>query len=103
MFFSDSFKDIKEPPYPVLDCPIMTTIDENDPIMWLCGQFRKETAFGNVWDFQGLFHLREDAIKACKNKNYFVAPVEIDHELPERIKDWSVIEYPLREEDNDTT
>lgn len=99
---SESFEDVKEvrklPPFPVLDCPVMSAIPENDPIMWLCGQFRKSTTVGSVWDFQGLFHLRDDAIKACKTDNHFVVPVEIGKELPEETKDWSVIEYPLRNE-----
>ncbi len=103
---SELFENVKElhklPPFPVLDSPVISTVPEKDPIMWLCGQFRKETDIGNIWDFRGLFHLRDDAIKACKTENYFVVPLEIGKELPEEIKDWPVIEYPLRES-NDTS
>jgi hypothetical protein len=96
---SESFKDISEDEHlPTLEPVRMQAIEVKDDILWLCGQFRKETAFGYVWDFQGMFHIRDDAIKACNNENYFVTPVEVGKELPEEVKDWSVIEYPLRDE-----
>lgn len=94
---SESFKDIADAPIPVLDPPQMSAIPADDSIMWLCGQLIKSTEHGSIWDFQGLFYLRDDAIKACKNENYFVAPVEMDKELPREMQDWSVIEYPLQE------
>lgn len=66
--------------------------------LWLCGQFKMETISGNIWDFQGIFNLKEDAVKACKNENYFIVPVEIDKELPKETECWPLVVYPNKKE-----
>ncbi|HEY4112873.1 MAG TPA: hypothetical protein VGM17_02325 [Rhizomicrobium sp.] len=62
--------------------------------MFLVGQFRKQTADGAIWDFQGVFATRDSAIAACRNRNYFFKPVRLDEELPDEMIPGEVI-YPL--------
>lgn len=63
--------------------------------LYLCGQFIAETDKGNVWSFQGIFATKTEAEKACKNRNYFVVPVEVGQEIPKETSEWPGVEYPL--------
>lgn len=63
--------------------------------LWLCGQYRSGLTGDVVWDFQGVFSTKEKAIEACRNRNYFIAPVKIDEELPDETMVHPGCEYPL--------
>ena len=64
--------------------------------VWVCGQYLSGEEIGKVvWDFQGIFSTKEVAIKACRNKNYFIAPAELDEVLPDENEVWPGVEYPL--------
>ena len=70
--------------------------------LWVCGQFRASTNEGVMWDFQGVFSDRAQAVEACKNERYFIAPVFLDCPLPDERSEWPNAEYPLatQEESN---
>ncbi len=70
---------------------------DNGERIWICGQVRAETPDGVVWDFQGVFASREQAVAACRDANYFVAPASFGVSFPhELMADWPEGEYPLR-------
>ena len=56
-----------------------------------------ETKDGTVWDFGGIFDDEELAIKACITKNYFVAPIFLNHQLIQEKTEWPDLFYPLGE------
>lgn len=60
-------------------------------MLWLVGQVR-----GKDWEFQGVFSTEEKAIQACRNRNYFIAPIEVDTEAPDSAEPFPLCEYPLR-------
>lgn len=63
--------------------------------IWVCGKY-KSGLFPNVsWDIQGVFANKEKAIKACRDETYFIAPLELDKELPYGTHRWPGIIYPL--------
>lgn len=63
--------------------------------LWIVGQYRGMSDDGTVWDYQGVFSSKDGAIAACRSSDYFIAPVELDFEIPERAADWPGIEYPV--------
>ena len=66
--------------------------------LWLVGQYRSggENGVGDVvWDFQGVFSTRDKAIAGCRNRNYFIAPLTIDGEVPDETEEFPGCEYPL--------
>lgn len=69
-------------------------------VIWLVGQtieWHPIEEGGTVWDFQGIFDSEEKAVKACKTKNYFVAPVLLNEEIPEESTEFPDSYYPLVE------
>lgn len=58
--------------------------------LWFCGQH-----VGESWEFQGIFSTREKAIGACRTIKYFIAPVNLDEELPKETTLFKDLEYPL--------
>lgn len=58
---------------------------------WICGQIKETT-----WDFQGVFDSEEKAILACKNENFFVAPIKINEELFEGSEKWPGLYFPKK-------
>lgn len=66
--------------------------------LWICGQYRSggDNGVGDVvWDFQGVFSTRAKALAACRNRNYFIAPVVLDREVPDETEEMPGYEYPL--------
>jgi len=61
--------------------------------LYLCGQYRP----GNPWEFQGVFSSEQKAIKACRNENYFYAPIELDKEIPDQTEEMPEVIYPMWE------
>jgi hypothetical protein len=64
-------------------------------VLWLSGQHRGERDDGCVWDFQGIFTTRERAVHACRNENYFIAPILVDYAVPDASVPFSDAYYPL--------
>jgi len=63
--------------------------------LWVCGQNIADVEQGCVWEIQGVFSTQEKAIKACKNLRFFVAPLYLDKELPQKTTEWPECVYPL--------
>ncbi len=61
--------------------------------LWLVGQAKSETP--GEWEFQGIFSTEEKAVGACRTAWYFVAPVELDKELPHETATMPGSYYPL--------
>ena len=51
-------------------------------VFQLKGKWRKPEDGGSVIEFQGVFSTEQKAIDACRDENYFMAPVKLDKELP---------------------
>lgn len=51
--------------------------------IFLVGQYRSGEVPNVVWEFQGVFLTREEAISACRNRNYFVLPVTLGKLAPD--------------------
>ena len=68
--------------------------------LWLVGQYRRGGEDGGVgdvvWDFQGAFSRKEKAVAACRNRNYFIAPVVLDKEVPDETEPLPGVEYPIK-------
>ena len=62
--------------------------------LYLVGQYKGGKTGSVNWDFQGIFDTIEKAEKACIENSYFVAPVVLNKELPEKTTDWKGCYYP---------
>ena len=62
--------------------------------LWVVGKYVLETDKGAVWELQGVFDNEGKALKACKKKDWFVAPVSLNEEFPEGRVDWPGVKYP---------
>ena len=67
--------------------------------LWLCGQYHKPDPVKNLaWEFQGIFSTKEAAIAACRKREYWIAPIELDQEWPDETMDeFPGLYYPLAE------
>ena len=63
--------------------------------VWICGQYKSGEFLNTVWDLQGIFSTREKAVAACRNENYFIAPVTVDEVVPDETTSFPGVEYPL--------
>ena len=63
--------------------------------MYLVGRFIKDTEYGAVWDFQGIFSSKDHAILACRDSYYFYAKVQLNEELKHETKEWIGVVYPI--------
>lgn len=46
------------------------------------------------WEIMGIFDKEEDAVKLCKNNNYFVGPINLNEVLPEETIEWPDAYFP---------
>lgn len=49
----------------------------------------------SAWEFAGIFDEKEKAVAACREACYFVAPVVLNKQLPEKTEEFPGYEYPL--------
>lgn len=49
---------------------------------------------GDSWEFQGVFSTEKKALKACRNRTYFIGPIKLDKSLPAETCDWKDAYYP---------
>jgi len=64
--------------------------------LWICGEYKSGDIPNAVWDFVGIFSDKLKAQDACKNQNYFIAPIELDSVGPEVSIVFPNIEYPFK-------
>lgn len=62
--------------------------------IWCVGQFVTDTEHGVVWEFQGVFISKDEAVKACYNSNYFVFSCVLGEPLPDQSIPMNDFEYP---------
>lgn len=67
--------------------------------LWIVGKTLNPDESEDRWEFFGVFDSEEKAVKACKDANYFVGPVELNEELPSEAIPWPNSYYPVIEED----
>lgn len=60
------------------------------PTLWIVGRFYAET-----WDFQGVFWNEPEAVAACVDDTWFVAPAQIGVALPVEPQPWPGLYYPV--------
>lgn len=58
--------------------------------VWIVGRFYAET-----WDFQGVFWKEAEAVGACVDDTWFVAPAQIGVALPVEPQPWPGLYYPV--------
>jgi hypothetical protein len=61
--------------------------------VWIVG---KNLNNNGKWDFQGVFDNLARARMACYDINDFVAPANMNEEIPQESGDWPGAHYPLR-------
>ena len=72
-----------------MDSPIFI----ND--LWLCGKYIELSENGTSWEFQGIFDSKEAAIRACRDRKYFVGgPFKLNEELPDETTLMTSCFYP---------
>jgi hypothetical protein len=68
-------------------------IEYAEPV-WVVGRMADHAA--GVWQLQGVFSDRTNAIKACRDEDYFVGPVPLDRSLPHQTVKWPGCFYPIK-------
>lgn len=63
-------------------------------IVWVVGKNRGGKYPEVIWDILGIFTSRKLALKACENRNDFIAPLEVDRKLRDETTEWPGVEYP---------
>lgn len=56
---------------------------KSETMFWLVGQVRSGEFPNMVWEFQGIFDSEQKAKEACRNDQYFVAPVVLNGKIPD--------------------
>lgn len=72
-------------------------LDERAQSLWCAArvhEWREPNEGGSDWSFQGVFGSEEKAVAACRDELYFVAPVNLDQELPHDRLTWPGAYYP---------
>ena len=69
------------------------TLRDGD-FVWVVGLTRTFAKDKCLWDLQGVFVSEGMAITACKDINYFVAPIEINRSMPQNVSSWPGLYYP---------
>ena len=67
--------------------------------VWIVGQYKGGKTGKVLWTFQGVFDNEKRAVKACKDKNYFIGPTDLNKELPKKTVSWPGFYYPLCEKE----
>ena len=64
--------------------------------VWIVGKYiLMHESSGMEWEFQGVFSSEQKAVDACLGHDeWFVAPAELDKELPAEKVDWPGFYYP---------
>lgn len=65
-----------------------------DVTLWIVGRHLYEV---DAWEFQGVFRREADAVDACRDVSYFVAPAILDRAHPHESVPWPGAYYPLAE------
>jgi len=66
--------------------------------LWVVGRINQpeelEDHRGNTWDLIGVCSSEEIAAEACKDKNYFIGPIELNQILPKEYIEWEGYYHP---------
>ena len=58
--------------------------------VWIVGQWKE------IWEFQGVFLTEQEAVDACVEDNYFVAPAILGKSLQKETIKWPGFYYPSK-------
>lgn len=65
------------------------------PQVYITGQYKSGENTVTVWELQGVFDNKEDAVKACRFFDYFVmGPVPLNTNLPDATEYYVPVEHP---------
>jgi hypothetical protein len=69
--------------------------------LWIVGKWYETSSNPEIqdWEFSGVFDDEQKAIDQCKDKSYFIGPVELNQILPEEPTIWPGCYYPLYKEE----
>jgi len=56
--------------------------------VWISGRHLLETEKGAVWDLQGIFYTKEEAMASCRDKTYWVGKVKFGVSFPHEAVEW---------------
>ena len=68
--------------------------------VWVVGQYQSGEFPNVVWDLSGIFESRELALEACRDKYYFIGPMQLNKQYPHEVVEWPGGEYPLKSHEN---
>jgi len=81
-------------------------LNQNNEIekIWYVGQIKNDEFDDRAqWEMQGIFEDKEDAIKACITKDYFIYSITLNMELPQKTIDRKenkdIAWYPMLEDE----
>jgi hypothetical protein len=64
--------------------------------LWLIGKYVGDgPGMSIAWEFQGLVSTEEQAVAACRDDHYFIAPCVVGEVLPDASEEWVGSYYPL--------
>lgn len=65
--------------------------------VWIVGQWESGGHPESVaaWQFQGVFAAEDEAIAACRDSCYFIAPATMGETLPHDRTKWPGLRYPI--------
>lgn len=66
-------------------------------VVWVAGRAWSNGREVSGWEILGVYSDRELARERCSSPSDFVAPLELDEDLPEERCEWPDAEYPLEE------
>jgi len=64
--------------------------------VWIAGRQNTELGRSSSWTLLGVFEEHRDAEMRCSRGSDFVAPIELNSDLPVDHKDWPSLQYPFR-------
>lgn len=62
--------------------------------LWIVG---KSLGPANTWEFQGVFDSEAQALAACRDRMYFIAPAVLNRPLPAARTEWAGLRWPVAE------
>ena len=76
----------------VENCSYFKPLDTK--IMWICGTYKSGEFPNTVWEFNGIFETKQDAVCACFLNKDFIFPAVVGERAPKESTILPDVEYP---------
>lgn len=64
--------------------------------LFAVGKWKGDTTAGPVWELMGIYDKEKVAISKCVTVHYFVGPITLNEDLPDKTVDWPGAYFPLK-------